>query len=331
LLTPDPGVSLRVLLVEDAFDHAVLLKAFLGGAGGYQVTHTQDGDRAVMLLHDQEWDLVITDLNLPGTDGFEVIRIAHSMDQDLPILATTGYTEESYHERATDAGAAKVLTKPLDKEAFLGAVSRLVGAEVEPSPSSGTILALGALAGDVEMGCGSALSQAVAPGRTVVVVPLYRDEMDPTGSALQASKTACRLLGLPLVVDEAALDNPSRRLAVIKKAVADLRPDLVYVPSMDDTHPARQEAFRVATSATAAVATVLAYQTATSRIAYQPTHFVDITDQMATKLEALSHFEMASKGRLDLTPEMAQAYARYWGRHERFIPVEALEVLRGAV
>jgi hypothetical protein len=52
---------------------------------------------------------------------------------------------------------------------------------------------------------------------------------------------------------------------------------------------------------------------------------------MATKLEALSHFEMASKGRLDLTPEMAQAYARYWGRHERFIPVEALEVLRGAV
>ena len=130
-MTPDPGMSLRVLFVEDAFDHALLVKAFLGGAGGYEVTHTQDGDHAVMLLQDQEWDLVITDLNLPGTNGFEVIRVARSMDQDLPILATTGYTEQKYHERATSAGAAKILTKPLDKEVFLGTVSRLVGADVE--------------------------------------------------------------------------------------------------------------------------------------------------------------------------------------------------------
>ena len=103
-MTSDSSTLLRVLFVEDAFDHALLVKAFLSGAGGYEVTHSQDGDHAVMLLQDQEWDLIISDLNLPGTDGFEVIRVARGMDPDIPILATTGYTEQTYHDRATRAG-----------------------------------------------------------------------------------------------------------------------------------------------------------------------------------------------------------------------------------
>ncbi len=330
-MTSDYSTLLRVLFVEDAFDHALLVKAFLGGAGGYEVTHSQDGDHAVMLLQDQEWDLVISDLNLPGTDGFEVIRVARAKDPDLPILATTGYTEQVYHDRATSAGAGKVLTKPLDKDLFLDAVSGLLHADAESSPASGNILAVEGLAGDVEMGCGGALIQATAAGSTVVVLPLSRDDLDSTGAALKASKAACRVLGLRLVVDEPALDDAKRRIAVMRKAVADLQPSVVYVPSMDDSHPARMDAFRVAKAATADVATVLAYQTATTRIDYHPTHFVDVADQMPTKLEALSHFQSAKTGREDLRPEMAHAYAHYWGRHLRFTQVEAFEVIQGNV
>ncbi len=330
-MTPDSGTLLRVLFVEDAFDQALLVKAFLSGAGGYEVTHSQDGDQAIRLIQDREWDLVVTDLNLPGTDGFEVIRVAHAKDPDLPILATTGYTEQVYHDRATSAGAAKVLTKPLGKDAFLETVSGLLSADVEASSTSGAILAVGGLAGDVEMGCGGTLMQAAASGHTVVVVPVCRDELDPTGAALEASKAACRVLGLRLVVDKLALDDTERRVTVMQKAVADLRPDMVYVPSMDDSHPARMDAFRVSKGATADVATVLAYQTATTRMEYHPKHFIDVTDQMATKLEALSHFQSASGGRVDLRPEIARAYAHYWGRHRRFRQVEAFEVLQGNV
>jgi hypothetical protein len=125
------------------------------------------------------------------------------------------------------------------------------------------------------------------------------------------------VLGLRLVVDKLALDDTERRVAVMQKAVADLRPDMVHVPSMDDSHPGRMDAFRVSTGATADVATVLAYQTATTRMEYHPKHFIDVTDQMATKLEALSHFQSASGGRVDLRPEIARAYAHYWGRHRR--------------
>ena len=330
-MTPDSGTPLRVLFIEDAFDRALLVKAFLSGAGGYEVTHTQDGDQAVRLIQDREWDLVVTDLNLPGTDGFEVIRVARAKDPDLPILATTGYTERVYHDRAMSAGAAKVLTKPLDRDGFLETVSGLLGADVEPSPTSAAILAVGGLAGDVEMGCGGTLMQAAAAGHTVVVVPLCRDELDPAGAALEASKAACRVLGLRLVVDELALDDTKRRVTLMKKAVEDLRPGVVYVPSMDDSHPARMDAFRVVTGVTADVATVLAYQTATTRMDYLPKHFIDVTDQMATKLDALSHFQSASRGRVDLRPEIARAYAYYWGRHRRFRQVEAFEVIQGSV
>ncbi len=330
-MTADSSAPLSVLFVEDAFDHALLVKAFLSAAGGFAVTHTQDGDQALRLIQDKHWDLLVADLNLPGTDGFEVIRVARDNNPGLPILATTGYTEQVYHDRAISAGAAMVLTKPLDKDLFLETVDRILLWEGEQSPPSRNILAVEGLAGDVEMACGGALMQAAAAGSTVVVLPLSRDDLDSNGAALKASKVACGVLGLRLVVDEAALDDAKRRVAVMRKAVADLQPAVVYIPSMDDGHPARMDAFRVAKTATADVATVLAYQTATTHIDYRPTHFVDVTDQMATKLEALSHFQSTKSGRLDLRPEMAHAYAHYWGRHLRFTQVEAFEVIQGSV
>ena len=91
-MSPSPGTSVRILFVEDAFDQALVVKSFLQSAGGYEVVHSQDGDQALKLLEEQEWDLLITDLNLPGTDGFEVIRAAKERDPSIPVLATTGYT-----------------------------------------------------------------------------------------------------------------------------------------------------------------------------------------------------------------------------------------------
>ena len=151
-----------------------------------------------------------------------------------------------------------MLAKPLDKDGFLEGVNAGLGAEVEPSPAPGNILAVEGLAGDVEMGCGGTLVQAAAAGHTVVVLPLSQDELDAAGAALETSKAACRVLGIRLVVDKAALGDATRRIAVMQKAIADLQPAVVYVPSMDDSHPARMDAFRVAKAATGDVATVLA-------------------------------------------------------------------------
>ena len=330
-MSPGPAKGLRVLFVEDAFDQALLVKAFLSAAGGFEVTHSQDGDHAVQLIHDQDWDLVITDLNLPGTDGFEVIRAARAKSADLPILATTGYTGTEYLDQAVRSGANDVLTKPLDKDSFLLQVATLTGsgqAEESAGPSS-AILAIGGLAGDVEMGCGGSLMLAAAEGHVVVVIPVCRDELDTEGVALKATKEATKLMGLRVEVVESALDDTGRRVALIEKAISDLRPSVVYIPALDDSHPSRMEAFRVAQAVTSSIETVYSYQTATTGLDFRPTRFVDIADQMILKMEALATFVGA--GRLDLTPRMAQAYSRYWGRYQRFTEVEAFEVIKGKV
>jgi CheY-like chemotaxis protein len=341
-LSSDADTPKRVLFVEDAFDQALLVKAFLGAAGGFQVTHSQDGDHALLLLDSEEWDIIITDLNLPGTDGFKIIKRGRAKQADLPILATTGYTDAQYTEQALSSGANQVLIKPLDKDKFLAMVSSLLGegpvsavetspveaAEKSPVRDAGTspILAVGGLAGDVEMGCGGSLMLAAATGRRVVVVPVCRIDASDADAVRVATKKASKQMGLQAVVGK-ALDTTERRTALLEKAINDLRPSAMYIPAMDDSHPERMEAFGVSQSFSVAVDTVLVYQTATSGLDFRPTHFVDIAEQMPTKLKALSAFK--DSGRKDLTAEMAHAYAHYWGRYHEFSEVEAFEIIKG--
>lgn len=325
----DSDTPKRVLFVEDAFDQALLVKGFLSKAGGFDVTHTQDGDHAVKLLQEEKWDLLISDLNLPGTDGFDVIRAGRIFDTDLPILATTGYTSHDYQEQALRAGANELMQKPLAPADFMGTVARLVG---DPSAGGGptdSILAVAGLAGDAIMGCGGALRKAAATGRTVVVLPLTRNDLDIENADLTAAKAALRGLSVRLVVDEAALDDTTRRVQLMEKAVRDLRPSVVYLPALDETHPGRMEAFRVANTATASVPTVLGYQTSTTGLDFKPDHYVDIAEELPLKKAALETMHSNGTGRVDLRPDFADVYARYWGRYHQFGHFEAFEIIKG--
>ncbi len=317
---------IRVLFVEDAFDQAIVVKAFLGGMGGFHVVHAQDGERAAQLVRSEAWDLLVTDLNLPGIDGFELCRIAKSAHPDLPILAVTGYTGAHYQEQAFRAGATDLLTKPLEKEGFRAKVGELTGRSVGPARPS--VLAVSALVGDAEMGCAGALLRHKRDGADVTIVVLNGDEAGAGGVGLVAAKQAAEVLGARVLVDEDALDDTQRRVAFMQRVVKDLRPKVAYVPAMDDGHPARREAFRIARAATAGVPVVLAYQTATTGHEFRPSRFQDVADVLVDKMEALTCYADAGLQRLDLSPRMAQAYARYWGRLQRFSEVEAFELVR---
>ena len=318
--------ELRVLLVEDAFDQALLVKSILQSHGSYAVTHSQDGDHASELLRSERWDLLITDLNLPGLDGFEVCRVAKASDPNLPVLAVTGYTGAHYQEQAFRAGASDVLTKPLDPGELVRKVHELTGTSTLEVQA--TVLAVGALVGDVEMGCGGMLLRHRRNGADVVIVPLSRDTLDPTGSGIDGARRAAEILGAKLLVDEAALDVAQRRAPLLERLVRDLRPKVVYIPAMDDDHPSRRDAFRIGKDAAAPVPSLYTYQTLTTGRGFNPTCFEDIGDVLMDKMEALSAFQEAGLRRPDLSPRLAQAYARYWGRRHGFTEVEPFEVLR---
>ena len=79
----------RILLAED--DDS--LRGFLARAlerAGYEVTACADGEEAAAVL-DQDWDLLLTDIVMPGMDGIEVARQAAARQPDLRIMFITGF------------------------------------------------------------------------------------------------------------------------------------------------------------------------------------------------------------------------------------------------
>lgn len=325
-MTPTPDGKIRILFVEDAFDQALLVKAFLADAGVYDVTHSQDGDQATHLLKEREWDLLVTDLNLPGVDGFEVIRVSKQEHPDMPIMATTGYTGAHYQEGAFRAGASDLMHKPLAKEEFLSRVERLVGKRA--SAAQPCIMAIGGLVGDAEMGCGGSLVEWATQGKPVYIVPLCADDLDPSSKGVIGARAAAKLMGVGTIIDPEAMEDTSRRVEFVEDLFREHPPEVLYVPAMDDDHPARREAFRISKAASGEVPVVLGYQTATTGLDFRPGRYQNVADHMMTKMEALAAYQEAGAGRLDLTPRMAQAYARYWGRFNKFTEVEAFEILK---
>jgi DNA-binding response OmpR family regulator len=327
-LSPQSEQPIRVLFVEDSFDQALLVKSFLKSSDGFDVTHSQDGIHAAELLKAKEWDLLITDLNLPGLDGFELCRMARSVANPPPVLAVTGYTGKHYQEAAYRAGALDLLTKPINKDELLTKVANLTGmGAAQAVPGSRAVLAVGGLVGDVEMGCGGTLLKERERGTNVVIFPMCRDEMDTSGRGMEGARKAAGILGARIVVDEVALDSTQRRVSLLGQLVRDTRPAVAFIPAMDDAHPSRREAFRIAKMLVGKVPAVLAYQTVTTGLDFRPSRFEDVAEQMVQKMEALAVYQEVGASRLDLAPRLAQAFARYWGRFERFGEVEAFEIL----
>lgn len=112
-------------MVEDDPSILELMRRLLE-AKGYDVEGADDGHRAHALLLKQRFDLVISDINLPGMTGIELLQKTHALDPDLPvILVTAGPTLESAIE-AVEHGALRYLQKPLDIPATLEAVQTAV-------------------------------------------------------------------------------------------------------------------------------------------------------------------------------------------------------------
>ncbi|MGD2068932.1 MAG: response regulator, partial [Gemmatimonadota bacterium] len=301
-----PTRSVRVLVVEDAMDQALLIRTFLGTEEHWDVSHVQDGDRAIELLDERPFDLLITDLNLPGTSGFDVLRHVRSHHEGLPVLAVTGYTGPQYAEEAYRAGAADVVQKPLAKDELLARIHRLLPEAVFGAPSAGTVLAVGARPGDVELGCGGALARHAGAGQDVVIVVLDRRLEAGGPDAAAAAQRSAEHLGARMVLAEAALGpsaDEARLQLFVNRLATDLGPAVAYVPAPGDAAPDRAATGRLARAALAGTPLVLGYVTGTSRDDLVPEQFTDVAEHMASKAESVAYYQSIGIRRRDLTAD----------------------------
>ncbi len=104
------------LLVVDDDSGARSALAELLRADGYSVETAGDGFKALGKLEDSTPDLVLTDLNMPGMDGVELLRKVKERDPELPVVLMTAYGGVETAVAAMREGAADYLTKPLNTD-----------------------------------------------------------------------------------------------------------------------------------------------------------------------------------------------------------------------
>ena len=103
----------HVLIVDDEELYRRALERILTRVG-YSVSVARDASEALLLASQQPFDLVLSDVQMPGINGIELVRQLHELDPDLPCIVITGYGSPSVG-RTLRAGAFWYLEKPFDQ------------------------------------------------------------------------------------------------------------------------------------------------------------------------------------------------------------------------
>jgi DNA-binding response OmpR family regulator len=153
MTAPSPG--LRALVVED--DPAI--REILGlhlGLAGFQVEDVADGRKALDRVRQQQFDLLLLDIMLPGLDGVSLCRAARKEgpNVDTPILMLTARDSESDTVVGLESGADDYLTKPFgvrELQARVGALMRRHRRTSDAAPGHATRLTRGTGAGQISI------------------------------------------------------------------------------------------------------------------------------------------------------------------------------------
>lgn len=125
-MSEPPAPPGRVLVVDDVPEILEIVGELLGEAG-YQVSTAPNGARAIHELHDDGFDLVLTDIDMPDATGVDILRAVRERDLDTPVVLMTGNPTVETAVQALELGALRYLSKPVDPKLLLDVVRQGVG------------------------------------------------------------------------------------------------------------------------------------------------------------------------------------------------------------
>ncbi len=101
----------RILVVDDEAPLLMTLSANLE-LEGFDVTEARSGEQAIQLVRTKEFDLVLSDIRMPGISGVELCQQVHQVRPELPVILMTAFTVEGVVQQAVADGAIVVIPKP---------------------------------------------------------------------------------------------------------------------------------------------------------------------------------------------------------------------------
>ncbi len=123
----------RILVIEDDRDLREALAEIIAAAG-YAVAAVADGEAGLELLGKERFNLTVTDVNLPGMNGYEVLRRINRQAGGAPVLIITAYGTIADAVGAMQAGAVDYLVKPFAAETLLQKIAQLAPAGAAETP-----------------------------------------------------------------------------------------------------------------------------------------------------------------------------------------------------
>ena len=136
--------KMKVLLADD---HAIIrdgLRQILADTDDLVVAgEAANGLDVLQKVREQDWDVLVLDISMPGRNGLDLIRMAKEERPELPILVLSMHQEEQYAVRALKAGAQGYITKESDSELLVAAIRRVAKGGVHISDKVAELMVRG--------------------------------------------------------------------------------------------------------------------------------------------------------------------------------------------
>jgi LmbE family N-acetylglucosaminyl deacetylase/CheY-like chemotaxis protein len=329
---PAPPAA-RILIVEDDLESADYLLHVLGTRGGFEVTHTPDPAIALARARAENWDLVITDVEMPGMTGIELLEQLREIAPQLPVAVVTAHPSVDYAIRALRNSADEFLEKPVRPAQLIASATALVakGREAREAARQ-SVLAIGAHPDDVEIGAAGTLIAHRRMGHEVSVLTLSRGARGGTGHTRAGeSRKAAEVIGATLYhedLTDTGIGEGDPTIGVISRVVETVRPTVIYTHSPHDVHQDHRNTHRAALVAVRQVGRVYCFQSPSATVDFRPSRFVAIDEQLERKLMAIDAFTSQVEIRGYLERDLIEATARYWSRYCDGRYAEPFEVIR---
>jgi DNA-binding response OmpR family regulator len=325
-------LSTTILLIEDDASHATLLTRWLESISEYRVKHVSSGLAGIDLAMSSEWDLVISDIDLPDINGLELCRQAKVEQPLMPVLLITAHEGIDYPLKAIKYKVDDFLLKPFNKITLLEMVkSVLQKSRTEKSKKQVRVLAVGAHPDDIEIGCGGILLRHKANGDKICILTMSTGEkcVEPENRIEEITKVA-KKLNSKLIIGNYQNDETNQNadaINFIKKAIDSFKPTVIYTHSVNDSDKDHHNIHLATIVAAQNVPSIYCYQSSTVTSDFHPGLFIDISSYINDKVTLLSYYNNLSDHN-NLQEVSIRSTAKYWGKFCNVAEIEPLEVVR---
>lgn len=321
----------QILVVEDDPVIATLVSRLLESLG--EITLASTGEEAAAHAAARRWDLVVSDVELGGMTGIELIGLVKRTQPSVASLIISAHDSFEYAVAALRAGADDYMTKPIEPQTIVAKARELIDlARQRRAMPREVVLAIGAHPDDVEIGVGGIILRHVAEGHAVTVLTLTGgEEGGVAADRVQESRRAARLLGASLVhadLRDTGVTEGASTIAAIQRVLEQTRATTVYTHTARDVHQDHRNVHRATLVAARKVPRIYCYQAPSTTVDFHPTRFVAIDEYLERKLEVIHAYASQVKVRRYLEEDLMRATARYWSRFSQARYVEPLEVVR---